>query len=294
MKRRKSIYFGNLIFDIFAFVVMFSVFVCTFYPFIYMIMRSFSSGNVYGKVLIWPYNFTPLTYQILFEKVDFMISLPISILRSTLGPVCTLVISYMCAYALAHRDLIGRKLISRFIVFAMYFSAGLLPSYLNIRDLHLNGTFWIYIIPSLLSVYHMILIRTFIEQMPRAIEESALIDGANDLIIAFKILFPLCLPVLAAVILFQFVGQWNAYMDTEIYNAHKPELYTVQYRLSLYLKQTLNLSETELNNPGLLKAFSSEGLQMAMTVIVCIPVVIVYPFLQKYFIKGILIGSVKG
>ncbi len=285
---------GDYLFNALNAIVMVIVCLATFYPFIYMIMLSFSGGDTYGRILLWPHGFTTLAYDLMLNKVKFLDSLTISVIRSTLGPILTISVIFMGAYALSRQDLVFRKLFSRYIIFAMYFSAGLLPVYLNISKLKLTGTFLVYIIPYLVNIFELILIRTFIAEMPRSLEESAVIDGADDFQVAFRIVFPLCLPVLAAVTLFEFVNQWNMYADTLLYNASKSKLFTLQYSLSNYLSRQMNFSPTDFISKSAQQNYSLESLRMAMTVVVCIPVAIVYPFLQKYFVKGILIGSIKG
>jgi putative aldouronate transport system permease protein len=275
--------------------IMVGVVMVTFFPFYYMVMLSLSSGDTYAKVLILPSKFSIKSFQLMMEKIDFFRNLFISVMRSIIGPIASIAVTFFGAYALSRRDLIFRKFFSRFVVFAMYFGAGILPGYLNMTDLHLTRTFAVYIIPRLVSVFILILIRTYIEDIPRSLEESAAIDGANDLQIAVVVVFPLCIPVLAAVTLFEFVSQWNSYMDTLLYNATVPPLFTLQYSLSIFLNMAMNISSNELSRFEMTLAdFNLEGIKMAMTVVVCIPVLLVYPFLQKYFVKGIMVGSIKG
>ena len=292
MRHKKG--FGEIIFDILLVFVMVFVTIVCFYPFLYMLMLSFSSGDVYGKALLVPVGFSTAAYQMIATELDFFSNIWVSVLRSVVGPILTTFIGFMAAYVLAKSDLIGKKVLSRFIVFSMYFSAGMLPVYLNIMDLGLNRTFWVYLLPYAVNVYEMILIRTFIQGQPKALEESAVLDGANDLQIAFKIVCPLCTPVLAAVILFDFVNQWNMYTDTLLYNAQEPKLFTLQYILSNFLAKQMNFSATNFSNQMNMASFNVDSMKMAMGVIICIPVMVVYPFLQKYFVKGILVGSIKG
>lgn len=292
--RLKRTSFGDSVFDAVNALFMIFVSIVTFYPFYYLVMLSFSGSNTYGKFLLVPKDFSVDAYVAMTVRINYFSGLTVSIARSIIGPVCTLFIIFMCAYILAKPDLVARKFFSRYIVFSMYFSAGLLPVYINISQLKLSGTFLVYILPALVNAYEMILIRTFIEGNPPSLAESALIDGANDFQIAFKIVFPLCLPVLAAVGLFEFINQWNAYVDTLLYNSFNPELFTLQYILTSYLKSNMIINAYNLALRETNLRFSLDSLRMAMTVIVCIPIVIVYPFLQKYFIKGLLIGSVKG
>lgn len=292
MKSKSGV--GEIIFRLVQILLVAIVLVLTVYPFIYMVTLSFSSGGVYGKVLLWPQNFTTVAYKLMINKVKFLDGAKVSFGRAILGPICTLCVIYMGAYVLAHKRVMGHKFFSKFIVFSMYFSAGMLPVFLNINSLHLNGSFWVYILPYLCSAYELILIRTYIQSIPRGLEEAATIDGANDVQIAFGIVLPLCLPVLAAVILFEFVGQWNQYTDTLLYNASRTNLHTLQYSLSNYLAKQMSFSPTDFADKAAQQEFNLESLRMAMTIVTCIPVLIVYPFLQRYFVKGILIGSIKG
>jgi putative aldouronate transport system permease protein len=285
---------NDAIFYFFNSFIMIFVAAVMFYPFYYMLMLSFSSGDTFAKVLLMPHKPSTLAYELMIYKIRFLDGLKISISRSLLGPVLTLTVTYFGAFALSHKDLLFRKFFARYIVFAMYFSAGMLPGYINMVSLHLTGTFLVYIIPGLVDVFGLILIRTYIEDIPKSLEESAAIDGANDFQIAIKIVFPMCLPVIAALALFSFIGHWNAYIDTLIYNTTKPNLFTLQYILFNYINQVLNFSATDFANQAAMVKYNMQSLKMAMTVVVCVPIFIVYPFLQKYFIKGIMIGSIKG
>ena len=290
----RKIDIGDIIFRIVLALIVGFVLIITVYPFIYMVMLSFSSGGTYGKVLLWTSNFTTTAYDLMINKVKFLSGAKVSLARSILGPICTLFVIYMGAYVLAYKRVMGHRFFSRFVVFSMYFSAGLLPVYLNVSSMNLVGSFWVYILPYLCSAYELILIRTYVQSIPRGLEEAATIDGANDIQIAFRVVFPLCLPVLAAVILFEFVNQWNQYTDTLLYNAHVTSLHTLQYSLSNYLAKQMSFSATDFVDKQAQQGFNLESLRMAMTVVTCIPVLVVYPFLQRYFIKGILVGSIKG
>jgi putative aldouronate transport system permease protein len=180
----------------------------------------------------------------------------------------------------------------------MYFGAGLIPYYLLLKKLMLINTFWLYIIPGIMNVYGMILMRTYIESLPSSLHESAYIDGANELVMFFKIIIPLCIPVIAAITLFSCVGHWNSYTDTLIYNSAKPKLYTLQYVLMTFVTTVAaTQSENAINdviNQTRHTKLTPMTVRMAITVITVLPISLVYPFLQKYFIKGILIGAVKG
>ena len=291
---KKKVDIGEIVFRFVMIILITTVLITTVYPFIYMVMLSFSSGGTYGKLLLWPSNFSTVAYSLMINKVKFLSGARVSFARSILGPICTLLIIYMGGYVLAYKRVMGHKFFSKYVVFSMYFSAGMLPAYLNISSLNLIGSFWVYILPYLCSAYELILIRTYIQSIPRGLEEAALIDGANDIQIAFRVVFPLCIPVLAAVVLFEFVAQWNQYTDTLLYNAHVTELHTLQYSLSNYLAKQMNFSPTDFVNKQAQQNFNIDSLRMAMTIVTCIPILILYPMLQRYFIKGILVGSIKG
>ncbi len=294
MMIKRKIDAGEIVFRIITVILIGLVLIMTVYPFIYMVMLSLSSGGTYGKLLLWPSNFSLTAYDLMINKVKFLDGAKISISRAILGPLCTLLVIYMGAYVLAFKRVMGHKFLSRFVVFSMYFSAGLLPVYLNISNMKLSGTYWVYILPYLCSAYELILIRTYIQSIPRGLEEAATIDGANDVQVAFQVVLPLCIPVLAAVALFEFVNQWNQYTDTLLYNASRTNLHSLQYSLSNYLAKQMTFSATDFVDKAAQQGFNLESLRMAMTVVTCIPILIVYPFLQRYFIKGIMVGSIKG
>jgi putative aldouronate transport system permease protein len=293
--RLKKATVKDVFFNIFNTMIMSIIAIVTFYPFIYILMFSLSSRNTFAKILIYPEGFSIGAYKmLLLAQINFLDGLKVSVGRGVLGPIFTLIIVFMGAYALSRKELILRKSLSKFVVFSMYFNTGIIPVYMNISSLKLTSSFWVYIIPGLVNVFSLILIRTYIIELPRSLEESAYIDGANDLMIAFRIVFPLCTPILAAVALFGFVSQWNAYTDTLLYNATEPKLFTLQYILTNFIKgQTPTIGELTSNNIKNTTTFTMESLNMTMTVIICIPIILVYPFLQRYFIKGLLLGAIK-
>lgn len=277
-------------------IVMILISVITLYPFLYILFYSLStSGKVGAGLLLYPRGFTLESYRILFTNAaNIGHAMLVSIARSTLGPLISLMVNSMGAFALSRKRLIGRKVFLIYVLMTMYFSSGIIPTYILMQRLHLAGTFWVYIVPAMFSTFNMILIKTYMEGIPEALEESALIDGANDYVIFFRVLLPLCMPVLAAVMLFDCVNQWNAYSDTMIYNSMKSDLHTLQYVLMTFI-DTRASSLQEAESKGELQSlFNPVTARMALTVIVTVPILCVYPVLQKYFASGILIGSVKG
>lgn len=286
---------GEYIFSIFVALVMIFITVVCLYPFIYILVYSLStSGKVGTGLLIFPKGFTFDSYRLMFTAVDEIPhAMLISVLRSVIQPVFAIFVTAMGSYVLTRRDLLFRGFWVKYITITMYFSSGMIPTYILMNNLKLVGTFWIYILPAVFSVFNMLLIKTYMEGLPASLEESAVIDGANDFVQFFHIVFPLCKPVLAAIFLFECVGQWNSYSDTMIYNSNKPEFHTLQYVLMKFIQASSSNLE-EARKKAQMVSINTTSLKMALTVITVIPILFVYPFLQKYFAKGILIGAIKG
>ena len=285
---------GDVVFDSIVAVIMIIVALVSLYPFLYIIFYSFSNTALIGSgLLLYPHGFNLDAYKILLSGKKIPHAFLISVLRSTIGPVCSLIINSLAAFALVHCNFSGRGAILKFLTITMYFSSGLIPTYILMKDLHLTETFLIYIFPSLFSVFDMILLKTYMESLPASLEESAMLDGASYFKTLFRIILPLCKPVLAALLLFNCVGQWNAYSDTMIYNSTQTDLHTLSYVLMSFIQTSANTAE-EARQIANLQTANTTSLKMAMTVVTVIPIMCVYPFLQKYFTKGLLIGSVKG
>lgn len=292
MKRKNSVL--GITFDAVNLIFMCLVVFLTAYPFIYILIYSVSDPNVVGSsFLLYPKGFNLDSYKAAFEYAEIPHALLVSVTRSVLGPALTIIVTSMVAYPLTREDLIGRKIVSRYFIFTMYFSSGMIPVYLLYSRLGLSGTYWVYILPLLMNVFDMILIKTYIESLPKSLEESARLDGANDIQLFFKIIFPLCKPIIAAVFLFECVNHWNSFMDTMLYNAQNDNLHTLQYVLVNFVETRTSSIEQAKAQLGFSR-FSSTSLRMSITVIVILPILFVYPFLQKYFAKGLMVGAVKG
>lgn len=277
---------ANTIFMVFIFIIM-------LYPFWYVLSYSLSDvSQIKGGLMIFPQGLSLDAYRVCLSNSDIMNGFYISVSRSVIGAVTMIIVSSMAAYVLAKDDFLHIKWLRIFFLLTMYFSGGLIPTYLVVKMLGLTGTFAVYILPGMASVFNMILIRTYIESLPKSLEESATIDGANDIVVFFKIILPLCIPVIAAVALFTFVGQWNSYIDAQIYNFKKPKLYPLQYILYNYLAAFTPTKETAQQQAGAMKV-TTQSVKMAITIITIVPVTLVYPILQRYFISGILMGAVK-
>ena len=281
------------VFDLVNGLIMLLITITMIYPFWYVLCYSLSDMGMTGgnQLLLWPRGFRLDSYQVAFSNSTIIHGFFISVARSVLGPLLMLAISGMAAYVLSKNELIGVKWIRRFMFFSMYVSAGLLPGYILIRTLGLTGSFWVYVLPSVANVFNIVLIRAYIETLPPGLEESATIDGASYFTVFSRIVLPLCVPVLAAVTLYACVGQWNSYIDAQLYNYRNPELYPVQYILYNYIAVKAPTKEASTAAQGLITTANS--LRMSVTVITTIPILLVYPFLQKYFASGLLVGAIK-
>lgn len=283
---------AGIIFDIINTIIMILAFVVTVYPFLYVINYSFSTfSQTSGTLLLLPKGFNVQAYATLLHDPKLIHAAFISASRSIIGPVLSLAVTGMAAYALAVPDLVFGKFFRIMFVLTMYVGGGLIPTYLFTKWYGLANSYLVYIIPSLFSAYNMILIKTYIESVPRSLQEAVYLDGGDDLVAYWRVIFPVCKPVNAAILLFSVLGHWNSFMDTQIYCAATQKLHTLQYVLYNILASNTNLEA--LKNGSQKVAANGQTLKMAITVITVVPVMFVYPFLQKYFVSGIMIGSVK-
>lgn len=272
----------------------------TLYPVLNTVAISFNDGTdaVRGGIGIWPRVFSTEAYKSLLSDEQIFNAFFISVSRTLITTILNVILTSMLAFTLSRKEYVLRGFITLLMVLTMYVNAGLIPNYLLIsRTLKLSKTFWVYIIPTMFSCFNMIVIRTYINGLPEALAESARIDGANDLRIFWQIIFPLCTPVLATVALFVAVGAWNQWFDTQLYNGSKKNLYTLQYLLKMKLAtsmQSMNAANTSAD--ALVNATKSTPvtIRCAITVVSAAPILVVYPFLQRYFVTGMVLGGVKG
>jgi putative aldouronate transport system permease protein len=200
----------------------------------------------------------------------------------------------MVAYTLSRREFVFNKIITIIFVLTMYIGGGLIPEYMVVKGLELVNNFAVYILPGLIGTFNVIVIRSFIDGLPPALNESAMIDGANDFVIFTKIVLPLCLPVIATVALFIAVGQWNSWFDTYLYARSSDGLTTLQYELMKVMGNATGSAKVDPNNPVLQAAsINPESIKMAITMVATVPILLVYPFVQKYFVTGMTLGAVK-
>lgn len=265
------------------------------YPFYYLLIATVSDTHLVelGEVTLYPKGFHLDNYAKVLKIENLLGSAKISVLRTLVGTTLSVLCTTYMAYFFTKENMWGRRFWYRLVVVTMYFSAGLIPSYLNNRMLGLLNSFWIYIIPSLISVYNMILVKTSIEAIPAELEESAYLDGAGYVRRLISIVLPLQKPIVATIALFVAVNHWNDFFTTKL-NITNPRLYTLQFQLYELLNQVISASAQIENLDSQATAISPTGIRMTLTAIVLIPIILVYPFIQRYYVKGIMIGAVKG
>lgn len=287
---------GERIFNIVNYSIMVLLCIIILYPVWYVLVLSFNEGidAAKGGIYFFPRTLTFTNYKIVFENAGIVRSFMVTIMRTLVG-VCTHVLfTATVAYGLSKTQLVGRKLFLTMGVITMFFNGGLIPTFLLIKKLGMLDSFLVYIIPTMFNFFELIIFTSFFKEIPASLEESARIDGANDMFIYIRIILPLSLPVLATIALFNGVWHWNDYFTGLIY-INKEELQTIQTYLYRVIQQ--NSSSQMLANTGgavILRSTTSKSIELATMVITTFPIVCVYPFLQKYFVKGLLIGSVKG
>ncbi|MFD0693677.1 carbohydrate ABC transporter permease [Paenibacillus sp. GCM10027628] len=274
--------------------------IVTLYPFLHTLTESFNEGNdtLRGGLYVWPRIWSLQNYRAVFISGTIYHAAWISVARTVTITVLGVFLTTMLAYTLAQPQYLFRKIIGLIFVLTMYFNAGLLPNYFLIKQLGLLNNFWVYILPGMVNAFNLIVIRTYIKSLPGSLIESAKIDGAGDFRIFIQIIFPLCTPVLATIALFIAVGSWNAWFDTFLYASSDINLSTLQYEMMKLLGTTMNSNA----DPALINGAAKDqaramvtpaSIRAAITIVTAVPILFVYPFLQRYFVVGLNLGSVK-
>ena len=295
-KIKKS--YSDRVFDIVNIIIMLALLVIFLWPLWFVVIASFSNPNEVwnGNVILLPKGFTFSIYQRIFEKTNFGHAFLISASRTVINTGLCILGSSLFAYLVTKEDMIGRKFVYRFVVITMYIGAGLIPYYITMKAYHLKDTYFLYIIPGIINAFYVILIKTFIEQIPPSLEESAEMDGAGFLRTYASIIMPLSKPIIATVAVYAAVGAWNSWQDNYLL-VQNPKLQTVQLILYNCINDAQRIADSMKNGaimaPGTV-TMSAESLRMATTVVAVLPVMLVYPFLQKYFTQGMMLGAVKG
>lgn len=284
----KAVVYGFLIF----------IFIVTFFPFwqIFVLSINDAGNSLRGGLLMWPRQLNLSSYKAVFQNEEILSSLGVTVTRTVIGVPLTVFCVAMLAYVLSKQELVHRRAINFFFVFTMYFSGGLIPTYMVIKALGLIDNFFVFIFPGMINIYWMILVRTYIEGLPKELFEAAASEGAGEFTIFLKVMLPLSMPVLATILLFSAISHWNAWYDSYIYT-YKPQLKTLQAVLVKILNQyqtgAMVSQAQQMANEAKKMPVSSESIRMTVTMVATLPIILVYPFLQKYFIKGMLIGAVK-
>ena len=294
----------NIVIDVIIYLTLLFIVVVTVYPFWNTIAISFNDGldAVKGGIKLWPRKFTWQNYKALFTTGQIFSAFGISVTRTILQTVISVFCTALLAYALSRKEFVLRRPLTTVLVISMYVSAGLIPGYMLIKKLGLINKFAVYIIPNIIDVFNFILVRTYINGLPDSFVESARIDGANEFKIFLKIILPLIVPSIAMICLFVAVGSWNSWFDTYLYASSKTDLYSLQYVLMQFLNSSMNQSASAADANAMAVAASSGSLtamvtpialRSSITIIATVPILVVYPFVQKHFVVGMTIGGVK-
>ncbi len=292
-------------FQVFNCLMMVFIILITLVPYLNVLAKSLNDGNdaMRGGITIFPRVFTLENYKTLFADITLIKAVWITLAKVSLVVIGSLTVQFMAAYALSRKNLWGLKAVNVYFLIPMYVGGGLIPGYILYSNIGLLNSFWVYVFPALWNFYNVIIIRSYMQSsIPDSIIEAAKIDGAHEWKLFSKIVIPLCKPILATIALWTAVGSWNEWTST-LYYIQNPDLHTLQYKLMQTLKESERLTallQEAVRNGGNVDEISKrikvtpESMQSAQIITVTLPIIIVYPFLQKYFVKGVTLGSVKG
>lgn len=285
----------------FCLILFFTAFtIVCIYPFYYLIINTISSNELSanGDIIFWPKGIHLQNYIDVFKIPALANAAFVTVARTVIGTVVTVLGSAFLGFMFSQQNMWGRKFWYRFTVITMYFNAGLIPWYITMRNLHLTNNFLAYVLPAIVQPFNIILVKTYMESIPTALQEAAEIDGASVFKVFYKIMLPLAKPIMATIAIFSAVNQWNSFQDTLILMT-EPKLYTLQFLLYQYINQASSLAAMMKNGAVMSTASlatmqTPTSIRMTVSVVVILPILLVYPYFQRYFVKGIMIGSVKG
>lgn len=272
------------------------------YPFYYLIINSISNNELsaLGQIRFFPQEIHFENYSQVLQLKGLPLAATVSVARTVIGTAATVLASAFLGFMFTQEKMWKRKFWYRFVVITMYFNAGLIPLFITMKTLGLTNNFWVYILPAVVQPFNIILVKTYIESIPKSLQEAAEMDGAGIIQVFFRVILPNCTPILATVAIFSAVGQWNSFQDTLIYITDQ-SLYSLQYLLYTYINQANSLAQMVKNTSGSLSSIASAAttqtptsIRMTVSVIVVLPIMFIYPLFQKYFVKGIMLGAVKG
>ena len=284
----------EIAFDIFNYFLMAVIMFVTVYPFYYVIVGSLNDGMDFlkGGIYFFPRKWTFANYAEVFRRDNLLNAFAVTVLRTVVGVVTHMLFTGLFAFGFCRKDLVFKKFYWLVCLIPMFIGGGTIPYYLLLIDLHLTDTFWVYIIPWLFGFWDVLIMKSFFAGIPDSLSEAARIDGMGEFALFFKIIFPLSLPVFAALALFNGVGQWNSFFDSLLYNANTEQFKTLQHLIVEMIKRNEGNSGN-IGPGGMPTKVTSESLQYASIVVATLPIVLIYPFLQKFFVKGVLVGAVK-
>lgn len=293
---------SRIAFQIFNYTLMILITLICIYPFWHIVIYTFSEESqvMTNPPIFFPRGFSLENYKNILEISGFFQAFFVSVLRTLVGTLASVIACSFLGYLFTKDEMPGRKFWYRFLILTMYISGGMIASYIVMKSYGLLNTFWIYILPMTVSAYNVVLIKTYVEQLPASLEESAKLDGAGYFTVFTKIILPLSKPIIATVAVFVAVGHWNSWFDNHIYTRGNEALTTLQYLLYNYLNEAQRLAEQLKSATGVATMsqmqtmISPKGIRMTITVLASLPIFMVYPFMQKYFVKGIMVGAVKG
>ena len=288
---------GEVVFDTANVLFMVLLMAATMYPFVHVLMTSFSEASGlmgYNGFMLLPRGFSAEAYRKVLANPEILRSFVNSVFYVAAGTLLSIVLTLLGGYALSRKDLYWKPLITVFLVIPMYFGGGLIPTYLLINSLGMKNSIWAVIIPGCVGTYNIILARTNFQSIPAELEESAVIDGAPHLVVLFRILVPLSLPIIAVMTLWQAVGIWNSWFGPSIYLTTRRDLWPIQLILREIMISTKESATMMVGVTDISRQYLNETIKNAVAIVSIIPVIAVYPFLQKYFVKGVLVGAIKG
>ncbi len=294
MKKKKSS-LTDKIFVVFNTLFMIAFVVITLYPVLNTLAVSFNDGidTVRGGIYLWPRKFTLKNYITVLHKQNMITGAYVTAARTIIGTVTSLIANAILAYIVSRKRFLFKSQLSLFWVITMYVNGGLIPVFLLYKGLYLTGTFWVYIIPGMISAFNMLVLRTYMLGLPDSLEESAQLDGAGYMTIFVRIISPLCKPVYATIALFVAVGQWNSWFDAMLYNRMKDNYTTLQYELMKLLSSVMQQSGSADSMKNASNAITPTSIRASATILTMLPIICLYPFLQRYFVAGLTIGGVK-
>jgi len=297
VRQTDDLWFKNINYTFFVVITL----ICA-YPFYYLIINSISNNELsaLGQIRFFPEGIHLENYSQVLQLKGLPLAATVSVARTVIGTAATVLASAFLGFMFTQEKMWKRKFWYRFVVITMYFNAGLIPLFITMKTLGLTNSFWVYILPAVVQPFNIILVKTYIESIPKSLQEAAEMDGAGIIQVFFRVILPNCTPILATVAIFSAVGQWNSFQDTLIYITDQ-SLYSLQYLLYTYINQANSLAQMVKNTSGSLSSIASAAttqtptsIRMTVSVIVVLPIMFIYPLFQKYFVKGIMLGAVKG